>query len=124
MTYGYQPFPAPPPVPRPRSGIDLGVSVTLLVLTYAGGAAAAVLGVFMMAFTDYCPPATCDIDTGVMRAMTGFGVAALVALAGTVATIVALVRRARGWPWALGTMVVCGVACGLALAGYVTAVGG
>jgi hypothetical protein len=124
MTYGYPPFPAPAPVRPPRSGMDLGLSVTLLVLTYVGGAAAAVLGVFMMAFTDYCPPATCDIDAGVTAAMTGFGVAALIAMAGTVVTIVALVRRARAWPWALGTMVLCGVGCALALAGYLTAVGG
>lgn len=124
MTYGYPPNPAPPPVRPPRSGVDLGVSITLLVLTYAGGGAAAVLGVFMMAFTDYCPPATCDIDAGVTAALTGFGVAVVIAVAGTAVTIVALVRRARGWPWALGTMVVCGAACALALAGYMTAVGG
>jgi hypothetical protein len=124
MTYGYPPFPAPAPVRTHRSGLDLGVSITLLVLTYAGAGAAAVLGLFMMAFTDYCPPATCDIDAGVTAALTGFAVAALIAIAGTVLTIVALVRRARAWPWALGTMVLCGVGCALALAGYIAAVGG
>jgi hypothetical protein len=124
MSYGYPPFPPPPPVPPTRSGVDLAISITLLVLTYAGGGVAAFLAVFMLAFTDYCPPATCNIDAGVTAVMTGFGVAVLIAIAGTVISIVQMVRRAKAWPWATGTLVLCGVACGLGMAGYIAAVGG
>ncbi len=112
-------------MPPPRSGVDLAISITLLVLTYAGGGVAAFLAVFMLAFTDYCPPATCHIDAGgVTAVMTGFGVAVLIAIAGTVITIVQMVRRAKAWPWATGTLVLCAVACGLGMAGYIAAVGG
>lgn len=125
MTYGYSPLPPPPPAPTPpRSGADLAVSITLLILTYLGGGSAAVLAVFMLAFTDYCPPDTCNIDAGVTAAMTGFGVAALIAIVGTVLSIVAMVRRTRAWPWALATLVLCGLACALAMAGYISSVSG
>lgn len=125
MTYGYPPFPPPFPPPQPpRSGVDLGISIALLVLTYAGGGVAAFLSVFMLAFTDYCPPATCNIDAGVTAVMVGFGVAALIAIVGTVVSIVQMVRRGRAWPWAAGTLVLCAIACVLAMAGYIAAVGG
>lgn len=124
MTYGYPPFPPPPPVKPPRSGVDLGISIMLLVLTFAGGAVAAFFSVFMLAFTDYCPPERCDIDAGVTAVLTGFGIAILIAIAGTVISIVQMVRRARAWPWATGTLVLCGLACGLGMAAYIAAVGG
>lgn len=54
----------PPPRP-PISRTDLAGSIAALVLTVVGGGAAAVvLGVFMMAFTDYCPAAACAAGIG------------------------------------------------------------
>lgn len=121
MTYGYPP---PPAVARPIPRVDLAVSITALVLTVAGGAVAAFFGIFIMAFTDHCPPATCHIDTGVTAMVTGFTVAAIVWLAGTVLTIVRLVRRAAAWPFALGTLALCAAACVAGIGGYLLAVGG
>ncbi|WP_046301265.1 MULTISPECIES: hypothetical protein [unclassified Mycobacterium] len=113
----------PPPKP-PISRGDLAGSVSALVLTFVGGAVAAVLGLFMMAFTDYCPPATCNIDAGVTAIMTGFAAAAAVGAIGTAVTIVRLVRRHRAWPYAVATLVLTAVACAVGIGGYLAAVGG
>ncbi len=120
MTY---PYGYPPPKPR-ASGIDIAVSITALVLTVAGGGVAAFFGVFFMAFTDHCPPETCDIDAGVTAMFTGFTVAAVMWLAGTTLTIVAMVRRAAAWPFAIGTLALCALACVAGIGGYLVAVGG
>lgn len=121
MTYGYPP---PPPTKPPVSGVDLTWSIITLVLTYAGGGVAAFFGLFAMAFTDYCPPATCHPDAGISAMAAGFIVAALVAAAGTVVTIMRLVKRRPAWPFAVGTAVLCAVLCVLGLGGYLVAVGG
>lgn len=121
--YGYAPTPGPPPKP-PISAGDLTVSVIAMVLTAVGWAGAAFLGLMMMAFTDHCPPATCSIEGAVTAIMTGLAVATLVAVTGIVLTIVALIRRKRAWPVAVGTLVVCAAACVLGILGYITAVGG
>lgn len=122
MTYGYG-YPPPPPPPPPRSGADLGISIAALILTLVGGAVGGFLGLFMMAFTDYCPPETCNLGVGITVLFSGLAVAALVAVIGTVLTIVALTRRTRAWPLAVGTLVLTGLACVLSLAGYGTAIG-
>lgn len=121
MTYGY---PAPPPAKRPISGVDLAVSITALVLTVVGGAVAAFFGIFFMAFTDHCPPESCDIDAGVTAMFTGFIAAAVVGIAGTVLTIVQLVRRSTAWTFAIGTLLLCAAACVAGIGGYLVAVGG
>ena len=108
----------------PISGVDLGISIAALALTVFGAAGAAFLAVMLMAFTDNCPQPACDIDAGVTWVFTGFGAAAVIAVAGVVATIVALARRVRAWPFAVGTLVLCGAACLLGILGYTAAVGG
>lgn len=113
----------PPPKP-PISRADLVGSLAALVLTVIGGGAAAVLGVFMMAFTDYCPPETCNIDAGVTAIMAGFAAAAVVGAIGTVMTIVRLVRRNPAWPFAVATLVLTAAACAAGIGGYLFAVGG
>ncbi|MBI3214010.1 MAG: hypothetical protein HYZ38_09340 [Mycobacterium sp.] len=120
MAYGF----APPPPKPPVSATDVTISVILLVLTVVGGAFGAFMGLFMLAFTDTCPPATCNLDAAVTSIVTGLAVAALVALVGTVLTIVRLVARSTAWPFALGTCVLCAAACVLGIAGYIVAVGG
>lgn len=120
MSYGVAPPPAKPPVSR----ADLIWSIIMLVATYAGGAVAAFIGVFVMAFTDNCPPASCHIDTGINVMVTAFVVAAVLAVAGTVLTVVRLTARAMAWPFALITLGLCAMACLVAIAGYIKAVGG
>lgn len=116
-----QSFPEPKP---PISRGDLAASLSVLVLTVIGSGVAAVLGLFMMAFTDYCPPATCNLDAGVTVIMIGFAIAAAVGVTGTVVTIVRLVQRNPAWPFAVATLVLTAAACIAGIAGYIAEVGG
>ena len=120
MTYGYPPPPAKPPI----SGGDLAASIVALVLTYVGGVVAAFFGLFAMAFTDYCPPVTCHIDAGINAMAAAFIAAAVVAVAGTVVTVIRLTKRNPAWPFAVGTMALCAALCVLGFGGYIAAVGG
>lgn len=120
MTYGYPPPPAKPPL----SSGDLAASISALALTYVGGGVAACFAVFAMAFTDYCPPATCHIDAGINAMAAGFIAALVVALAGTVVAVVRLAKRRPAWPFAVGTLGLCALLCVLAIGGYIAAVGG
>jgi len=129
MTYGYgQPpeYPGgyPPPRKPPIDTTDRVVSIIAIVLTVLGAGVAVFLAVFMMAFTDYCPPETCHIDQGVTLAFAGFGVGAVIAIAGIATTVIRLIRRLRAWPIAVATLVLTGVACVLGMAGYIASVGG
>jgi hypothetical protein len=49
--------------------------------------------------------------------------ALIVGLAGLVVTIVQPVRRSLAWPFAVGTLVACGVICVFGFVGYLAAVG-
>lgn len=118
-------YPAWPPVPakRPVAAADLTISIIALVLTVLLGVGAAVMGLFLVAFIDYCPPETCSIDGAVTAVGTALMIAFAVGLAGTVVTIVQLVRRRLAWPFAVGTLALCGVVCVLGGVGYGAAVG-
>jgi hypothetical protein len=121
MTYG-TPI-APVRVKPPISGVDLGISITALMLTFAFGGAAGFLGVFLLAFIDTCPPATCSVD-GALTAVGGaLLITATIAVAGLVATVVALIRRARAWPYAVGALLLCVTTCVIGFFAFSTAVG-
>ncbi len=107
----------------PVSGGDVAVSVTALILTVLLGAVAAFFGLFSLAFLDSCPPATCSVDGAVTAVMTGLGIAAVIGVVGLVVTVVQLIRRKRGWPFAVATLVLCTIAVFLGGVGYVMAVG-
>ena len=115
--------PPPPPAKPPVSGADLAISIICLVLTLLLGGAAAVMGFFFLAFLDYCPPETCSADNAVTAIGISLIVAIVVGLVGLVITIVQLVRRSPAWPFAVGTLVLCGVICAFGFAGYFSAVG-
>jgi hypothetical protein len=121
MTYGYGYLP-PPPAKPPVDTSDTVISIIAMVLTVLGGAGAAFIGLMLMAFTDYCPPETCNVELGVNLMLTGFLVAAGIAVAGIVVSIVRLVSRRRAWPFAVGGLILTAVACVLALGGYTSAV--
>jgi hypothetical protein len=117
-------YPAMAPPKPPASGADITVSVVVLVLTALFGAAASFFGLFFLAFLDSCPPATCSVEGAVTAVMAGLGSALIIGVLGLITTIVQLVRRKRGWPIAVATLVLCAVAVFLGGVGYVVAVGG
>lgn len=116
-------YPSYPPQPKPPiSTADLWVSIGALVVTVVFGGAAAVMGLFSLAFLDYCPPESCSAD----GAATAVGIALMAAFAigvvGLVVTVIQLVRRKPGWPFAVATFVLCAVAVVLGGVGYAMAV--
>ena len=124
MGYPHPGYPPYPPAKPPRSTSDLTISIVVLVFTALLGIGAVVMGVFSLAFLDYCPPATCSAEGAATAVMTALGVAALVGLAGMIVTIVQLVRRKPAWPFAVGTMALCLVVLFFGGMGYSAAVGG
>jgi hypothetical protein len=123
---GYPPYPGspPPPATPPRSAADLTIAIILMVLTVLVGACGVFLGLLSLAFLDYCPPATCSVDGAVSAVLTAVAIATLVAMVGIILTTVALARRKRAWPFAVGTFVLCLVALFFGGAAYTVAVGG
>ena len=87
------------------------------------GAVAALFGPFSLAFLDSCPPAKCSADGAATAVMTGLGIAAVIGVAGLVVTIVQLVRRKPGWPFAVATLALCTIAVFLGGVGDAMAVG-
>ena len=118
----YPGFPQQPVAPR-RSGADLAVSITAMVLTVLLGAAAAVLGLFSLAFLDHCPPRTCSIDGAVDAVFTSLSAAAAIGALGLAGSVIQLVRRKPAWPFAVGTLGLCLAAVVLGGVGYASAVG-
>jgi hypothetical protein len=118
---GHPSYPPTPPKP-PIATADLWVSIGALTVTVVFGGASAVMGLFSLAFLDYCPPESCSAD----GAATAVGIALLAAFAigvvGLVVTVVQLVRRKPGWPFAIATFVLCAVAVVLGGVGYAMAV--
>ncbi|WP_396903913.1 hypothetical protein [Mycolicibacterium phlei] len=119
----YPPHPYPAPPPPPRNGVDLAVSIVALLLTAGMLAVSVVLGIFSLAFLDHCPPATCSVDGAVAAVFTTLLVAFGVALAGLVITVVQLVWRRRGWPFALATIGLVLIVFVIGGFGYSSAVG-
>lgn len=113
----------PPPPPAPRSAADMTISIVVLVLTAVMGAVAVFFGVFSLAFLDHCPPETCSVDGAVNAVFTALLVAAGVGVVGLVFTVVALIRRATAWPYAIATFALCALTLFLGALGYGAAVG-
>jgi hypothetical protein len=115
-------YPLPRPPKPPISTTDLWVSIGAILITVAFGVVAAAMGLFSLAFLDYCPPETCSAE----GAATAVGIALLAAfgigVVGLVVTVIQLVRRKPGWPFAVATFVLCVLAVGLGGVGYATAV--
>jgi hypothetical protein len=114
---------APAAAKPPVSQADLWISISALILTVLVGGGAAVMGLFLLAFLDSCPPETCSAEGAVTAIGTALVAATVVGLAGLVVTVVQLVRRKLAWPFAVGTLVLCGVICVAGVVGYFVAVG-
>ena len=124
-TYPYQyPYQQQYPPAPPRNGADTTISIILLVLTVPLGGVAAVMGLFSLAFLDHCPPATCSVEGAVSAVMGALALTALAGLTGIVLTIVALSRRKRAWPFAVGTLTAMVVVLFGGVLAYSVAVGG
>jgi hypothetical protein len=117
---GYVAGPAPSP---PLSRTDLVISVATLAVTAACGALAALLGVFLLAFLDDCPPETCHVESAVTAIGAGLLVAFGIGVIGLVATVIQLVRRKPAWPFAVATLVLVLIALGGGVVAYSAAVG-
>jgi hypothetical protein len=115
--------PSYPPRKPPISGGDLAISITALVFTAVLGGAAAFFGLFSLAFLDHCPPATCSAEGAATAVGTALLIAFVIGIAGLVVTVVALIRRKRGWPIAVATLGLCTLAVVLGGVGYAMAVG-
>ena len=116
-------YPSPQPNRRPRSGADIAASVVALVITAGTIAVGASFGLFSLAFLDHCPSATCSERGAVNAVFTAVLMAAAIGVAGLIATVVQLVRRAPGWPFALGTFGLCLATFVIGAFAYTMAVG-
>ena len=107
---GPPPWPPPdyfsqgPPPPPPRNTADLTVSIIVMILTVIACGGGAVMGLFSVAFLDYCPPESCSADGAVTAALATVAIAGLIGLTGLILTIVRLTTRKTAWQFAVGTL--------------------
>ena len=121
---GYPGYPPPPPPSKPPiPTTDLVISIGALILTVAFGVVAVAMGLFSLAFLDYCPPESCSADGAVTAVAMALLAAFAIGVVGLVVTVVQLVRRKPGWPFAVATFVLCALAVVLGGVGYAMAVG-
>jgi len=120
---GYPSYPAQRPPRPPVSTTDLVISIGVLVLTLALGVVAAAMGLFSLAFLDYCPPESCSAEGAVTAVGTALLIAFAIGIVGLVVTVIQLVRRKLAWPFAVGTLMLCAIAVFFGGVGYAAAVG-
>jgi hypothetical protein len=123
MAHPSYPAPQPQPPKPPISTHDLLISIGALVLTVALGVVAAAMGLFSLAFLDYCPPQSCSAEGAVTAVGTALLVAFGLGVIGLVVTVSQLYRRKPGWPFAIATFALCAVALAVGVVGYASAVG-
>ncbi len=120
----YPPYPAYPPYPGPPPRTaDRVISIVVLVFTGLFVVGSAFIGLMLLAFLDYCPPESCSVNGAVTTVMTTVGITVAVAIAGLVATVIRLRQRATAWPFAMGTLVLCGLVAVIGSFAYTHVVG-
>jgi hypothetical protein len=107
----------------PLSAPDVWICVAALTLTVLMGAVGAVGGLFSLAFLDYCPPESCSAGGAASAVLGSVLIAAVIGLAGLTGTIIRLVRRKPGWPFAIATFCTCAAVLCAGIVGYVVATG-
>lgn len=120
---GYPSYPPPRPPKPPIATADLAVSNCALIVTVVFGVVAAAMGLFSLAFLDYCPPETCSVDGAVTAVATALLAGFAIGVVGLVVTVIQLFRRKPGWPFAVATFALCALAIVLGGVGYAMAVG-
>lgn len=127
MSSGYPNLGGPPPVipgaKPPLAKWDVALCAVLLIVSALGWIAAAGTELFVMAFTDYCPAATCNANNAFVSIVVALSAAAAVIVLGVLLAIIRIVRRRPGWPFAAATLLLSLVAEALGFVGYVAAVG-
>ncbi len=101
----------------------MALSIVLMVVAVVGWGVAAGMEFMFLAFTDYCPPEHCSAEHAAASVVVSVLVAAGVTLIGSVWTIVRLVRRRSGWPYAAATLGASALAELVGVVGYFAAVG-
>ncbi|CAN5494033.1 hypothetical protein BH11ACT7_BH11ACT7_31140 [soil metagenome] len=94
-----------------------------MILTVGFGALAAFIGLFMLVFLDQCPPARCNVESGITAVGATLLIAAVIGVTGLVMTIIQLTRRGRAWPFAVGAFALCILTCAIGVYYYGDAVG-
>jgi len=90
----------PPRLPKPPiASTDLWVSIGALIVTVAFGVVAAAMGLFSLAFLDYCPPESCSAEGAATAVGTALLAAFAIGVVGLLVTVVQLYRRKPGWPF-------------------------
>jgi len=90
---------------RQRAAWDVAVSIVLIVFTNTSFVLGAIFAIFGIAFIDYCPEG-CNADSAVGIQFATGAILAVIALLGSVLTIVLIVRRRRGWWLALTSLLI------------------
>ncbi|MCV7427694.1 hypothetical protein [Mycobacterium montefiorense] len=101
----------------------MALSIVLMVVAVVGWGVAAGMEFMFLAFTDYCPPEHCSVDNAATSVLVSVSVAAALTVIGCVVTIIRLVRRRWGWPYAAATLGASALAELLGIVGYFAAVG-
>ena len=82
---------------------DVVLTIIMLVATFIVLVVSALFDLFAVAFTDYCPE-PCHAGAGVAVVFTVWICSGVLALVGTIVSIIRLVRRRRAWWFALATL--------------------
>jgi hypothetical protein len=107
----------------PIATTDLAVSIGALILTVAFGVVAAAMGLFSLAFLDYCPPESCSTEGAATAVSIALLAAFVIGVVGLVVTVIQLYLSKPGWPFAVATFTLCALAVVLEGVGYAMAVG-
>jgi hypothetical protein len=82
---------------------DVVLTIILLVATFIVLVVSAFFDLFAVAFTDYCPE-PCHAGAGVAVVFTVWICSGVLALVGTIVSIIRIARRRRAWWFALATL--------------------
>jgi hypothetical protein len=108
---------------RTRAVWDIVLSIVFLVIAAVSTVLGGFLGLFFAAFTDYCPPKTCNENLGIAEVLGVYGFLIVVVLVAVILTIVFLTRRRRAW-WLGAAATVISIICAIvAYALYSAAIG-
>jgi hypothetical protein len=102
---------------------DVVVSVAALVIAAVVIAMGVLVGVFALAFLDSCYAPRCSEGGAWTAVGAGLVAAAVIGVAGMVATIIRIVRRRPAWPFAASALVLAVLVLAVGAIGYTAAVG-